>query len=790
MLRSNFSSLAKLNFRRRDFKSKLSYHFLVHHSLKKSARCKASFSTSYYPLPSERFYSVSTKNVSFIEVFDHVKDLAVYPPRLLDQKQNEGLFTLPVFSAADWDTLVDNHIQQCKNTIDSLANFKDLQPSEIVRRLDRISELLCLVSDATEACRHTHSRGDYVDYANRAHMKLGHFLATLNTHQGLYEACRVALQNQHLLTEEQIAVAIQLKDEFEHNGVHLSESKRRELYKLQGKLEQLTTKFLQIGQVYDTEHHGHFEVYSKYVEDWLPRSIWESLQRRGDKVLLTAVPSVVDAVLRFVPYSEVRKDMFLFAHQPNERLQIFDNIIHTRYELAKLLGFSSFAQMASCHRTLKTTSEIVTFLNDLAEKIKPLAELELQTMRKIKREFSKTYNNSRVSTSTEDTIWKWDTLFCTTLFRRLHIRNSQDESPIREYFTLGRTLEGINLIAQRLYGLTFHIVPASEQELPAPSVRKMAVKDERGEIIGIIYLDLFPRNGKFTGAANFPLKFWTRQSPIARGVLVANIPRLPKNSRPPLLNISNVTELFHEFGHTFQLLLARNELQQLAGTRRFVSVCFCLMKLETMPKLPLISRKHSWHSFLDFVEMNSTFMENFASDYRILRLFAQHYRTGSPLPEELLTSSLQWTHAFAATDSLHQLWLAVLDQFLHSDISIQWLYPSTSLANELHEQYTLIKTPPNASFHQEVPHLISYGAGYYTYLYSSVFSSQLWQKCFKKDPLNREVGQRYVETVLQYGGAKDPKKMMLDMLGEGLDIDGFVAQLKNHVSQLHNQKAL
>jgi len=66
----------------------------------------------------------------------------------------------------------------------------------------------------------------------------------------------------------------------------------------------------------------------------------------------------------------------------------------------------------------------------------------------------------------------------------------------------------------------------------------------------------------------------------------------------------------------------------------------------------------------------------------------------------------------------------------------------------------------------------------------------LWQKCFKKDPLNREVGQRYVETVLQYGGAKDPKKMMLDMLGEGLDIDGFVAQLKNHVSQLHNQKAL
>jgi intermediate peptidase len=243
---------------------------------------------------------------------------------------------------------------------------------------------------------------------------------------------------------------------------------------------------------------------------------------------------------------------------------------------------------------------------------------------------------------------------------------------------------------------------------------------------------------------------------------VANIPRLPKNSRPPLLNISNVTELFHEFGHTFQLLLARNELQQLAGTR----------------------------SFLDFVEMNSTFMENFASDYRILRLFAQHYRTGNPLPEELLTSSLQWTHAFAATDSLHQLWLAVLDQFLHSDISIQWLYPSTSLANELHEQYTLIKTPPNASFHQEVPHLISYGAGYYTYLYSSVFSSQLWQKCFKKDPLNREVGQRYVETVLQYGGAKDPKKMMLDMLGEGLDIDGFVAQLKNHVSQLHNQKAL
>lgn len=79
-----------------------------------------------------------------------------------------------------------------------------------------------------------------------------------------------------------------------------------------------------------------------------------------------------------------------------------------------------------------------------------------------------------------------------------------------------------------------------------------------------------------------------------------------------------------------------------------------------------------------------------------------------------------------------------------------------------------------------------YGAGYYTYLYSSVFSSQLWNKCFKNDPLNREAGQKYVEKILQFGGVRDPKKMMFDMLGEGLDIDGFVQELKNNVFKIHN----
>jgi hypothetical protein len=82
------------------------------------------------------------------------------------------------------------------------------------------------------------------------------------------------------------------------------------------------TKYLKIGQTNETTLRGRLEVSSKYIEDWLPRSIWETLQRKGDKVVLTTAPHVVDAVLRYVPYTEVRKDVFIFANQPNGKTVI------------------------------------------------------------------------------------------------------------------------------------------------------------------------------------------------------------------------------------------------------------------------------------------------------------------------------------------------------------------------------------------------------------------------------------------------------------------------------------
>jgi len=217
--------------------------------------------------------------------------------------------------------------------------------------------------------------------------------------------------------------------------------------------------------------------------------------------------------------------------------------------------------------------------------------------------------------------------------------------------------------------------------------------------LGYVYLDLFQRSGKFTGGANFPIKFPSSHAKFARVALVCNFP--PSSSWPVLLPHTCVEELFHEFGHLLNTILSRPDLQHFAGTRQK----------------------------LDFVETASTFFQHYSWDYRVLKLFAKHYKTGEVLPEKAIQNLHTLKNIFSGLTAQHQIILAVLDQVMHSGKQEK---SSTEIFGDLHNKYSTMPFVKGLSCYATCSHFVGYGAAYYSYFYSEVLSSNIWHKIFKK----------------------------------------------------------
>lgn len=170
----------------------------------------------------------------------------------------------------------------------------------------------------------------------------------------------------------------------------------------------------------------------------------------------------------------------------------------------------------------------------------------------------------------------------------------------------------------------------------------------------------------------------------------------------------------------------------------------------------------------DFVEFPSILFEQFASDPRVLRLFARHYQTGEHMPTRILKRQLDQRAYLAALDRHHQILLAYVDQLYHG---VRW---KSTMSNNLSDRllaeaennslYSLFPHVTGARWQMDFTHLITYGAGYYAYLLGRSLAGQVWQQWFANDPLNRTAGERLRNDVLRWGGARDPWRCMGDLL--------------------------
>ncbi|XP_024039325.1 mitochondrial intermediate peptidase, mitochondrial isoform X2 [Citrus clementina] len=594
-----------------------------------------------------------------------------------------------------------------------LVNYISEMPSsvEIIRAMDEISDAVCSVVDSAELCRQTHPDREFVEEASKASMRISEYLHYLNTNHTLYDAVKKAELDGYLLPKEAHRAANHLRSDFEKGGIHLCADKLDRVNQLNMDIFQLCREFNQ-NIINDP---GHVDI---FPESRIPKHIHHLLK---PICRLTSGPS-----RESLRSWDNKKEKGFRITTDSRTLQ---SILQCTSD-DEIMGYRSYAEFIVMPNMASSPEVVMSFLLEMSKMIKPKADEEFEAIKNFKR---KSCGQKYVH------LEPWDEAYYTAMMKSSTY--NLDACVVASYFPLGQCIEGLKMLAESLFGVTFHSVPLAPGESWHPDVLKLSLQHpEEGEM-GYLYLDLYSRAGKYTGCANFAIKGGRRlseteyQLPVV--ALICNFPG--SHNLSVRLNHHEVETLFHEFGHALHSLLSRTDYQHFSGTR----------------------------VALDFAETPSNLFEYYAWDYRVLRRFAKHYLTGEIIPEKLVKSMQGARDMFAATELQRQIFYALVDQTLFGE-RLGQTRDTSSIVADMKRQHTSWNHVEGTHWHIRFSHFINYGAGYYSYLYAKCFAATIWQKLCQEDPLSLTTGTTIRTKFLQHGGAKEPADMLNDLVGDGI----------------------
>ncbi|XAR71801.1 Mitochondrial intermediate peptidase [Bertholletia excelsa] len=637
-------------------------------------------------------------------------------------------------------------VEEAIERSDELVKYISGMPSsaEIIRAVDEISNTVCSVVDSAELCRNTHPDREFVEEANKASMRINEYLHYLNTNHTLYDAVVKAEKDSSLLSNEAQRAAHSFRVDFEKGGIHLDADKLVRVNQLNLDICQLCKEFNE-NIITDP---GYVDIFpASRIPKLLQRLVKpiyrsvsnaskessrskDNIKEKGFRIVTE--PSTLSSVLQWASDSEVRKMAYVQGNSsPHANLGVLDRLISARHEIAQILGYRSYSEFASWPNMASSPEVLMSFLLDLSEKIRPKADEEFKRIGDFKKE--------KCGQNCGD-LEPWDETYFTWLMKSSAY--SLDSSVVASYFPLPHCIQGLKVLVESLFGVTFRSMTLAPGESWHPDVLKMSIYHHEEGDLGYLYLDLNSRTGKYPGCAHFAIKGGCRiseteyQLPVV--ALVCNFFG-SHNSKTAMLNHWEVETLFHEFGHALHSLFSRTDYQHFSGTR----------------------------VVLDLAETPSNLFEYYAWDYRVLKTFAKHYSTGEPIPEKLVESMQSAKKMFAATELQRQIYYAIMDQTLFGEQPSSQL-DTISVVAQLKRQHTSWKHVEGTHWHTRFSHLLNYGAGYYSYLYAKCFAATIWKKICQDDPLSLATGSALRRKFLQHGGAKDPAYLLTDLAGDGI----------------------
>lgn len=573
------------------------------------------------------------------------------------------------------------------------------------------------------------------DAANDLQMQISQYMVDVATRRDVYKAIREYTDTNPKLDPVQAKLVKEMLIGFKNSGMDLNDADLEKFKALNKEKAEYIIKFDKNIQEYKDPLAVTKAQLKGLGEDYIQKL---AKTEDGNYLVTLDYPDYVP-FMQNADDEQARKELeFKFNRRGGqENVELLEKTLTLRREIAHLLGYKNHAELRLEDRMAKNPKTVMTFLKDLQKKLKPLGKKEDKEMIAYKN--SKTGKNSR-------TLYSWESGYWSNKFRKENLE--LDSEKIKEYFPSQVVINGMLDLFGGVFGITFEPV-----DIPVwhPDVKAFKIKDKAtGELVAYFYMDLYPREGKYKHAACFGLvdgeekQDGTYQIPFV--AIVANLNK-PSGDTPSLLKHGEVETLFHEFGHVLHNALTKAKYSAFSGT----SV--------------------SW----DFVEAPSQMLERWAWDPQVLKKISKHYKTGEPLPDELIKRMIAAKNFGAGGMYLRQDFFAQYDMTLHTADTTP---DSTKLYFELTKKIRglpLTKgTIPQASF----GHIMGgYDAGYYGYLWSEVIAEDFFGEFKKHGIFNPETGLKFRREILEKGGTLDEEKMVENFLGRPVDNKPFLKSI-------------
>lgn len=606
-----------------------------------------------------------------------------------------------------------------------------------MRALDDIYNDLMKVNEVVSLLAYVHPDDEIRNECLTSTAEFGKFFNEISLSEDLFHAVKNYSKSEDAL---QLVGANKkyLKEtveEFERNGFALPKEKREQLKILQDKLSDLGIQFDSNISTYQDSLIVTEEEISGLPDDYKKAHRLDD----GNYKIGLDYPSYIP----FMKYSvsdkarkELAKKFKNIAADKN--LDILKQILIEREKVAKLLGYSTYAEYKTEDRMAKNPQNVWSFENSLKEKVHAKAERDYEELLEVKRKYT--------GVQSAKSIDSWEASFYDNIL--LKEKYELDNEKLKEYFEVGNVIDGLFQIAQHLYGVKF-------EEVQNPSVWDQEVKfyevKENNKLIARFYLDLYPRENKYNHAACFGMitgKKMAEGYQIPTASLVCNFPKVTAD-RPALMPHNDVETFFHEFGHLMHDLLTKAELASQAGTN--------------------VAR--------DFVEMPSQIFENWVWDYEALSLFAKHFKTGEILPKEMFDKMKAAKNVGSGLQVEQQIFYGILDMTYHDKYDPNGKISTTDLVKDLQNKITLYKFQEDTHFEAGFGHLNGYAAGYYSYLWALVFSDDMFSVFEQTGVMNQETGLRLKKIVLERGSTIDEMDIVKEFLGREPNEEAFLKSI-------------
>ncbi|MDQ2078392.1 oligopeptidase A [Marinimicrobium sp. ABcell2] len=606
---------------------------------------------------------------------------------------------------------------------------------------DRLEQVWSPVSHLNAVCNNEALREAY----NTSVALITEYSTEVGQDKRLYQAYQDLANSDEYSTLNQAqrqAVDNALRD-FRLSGVTL-EGKDKERYgAIKKRLSELSTQFS--NNVLDATQAWHKHFTDTDALDGLPGSALEQAAEaaklknlKGYAVTLD-IPSFL-AVMTYANDRELRQETYTaFVTRASAEAKkadgssaaewdntgLINETLALRHELAQLLGFKNYAERSLATKMADTSEQVLDFLNELADKSKPLAERDIEQLRRFATE-----------QGCED-LQAWDVPYYSEKLRQQDYALSQEE--LRPFFPAERVISGLFEVVKRLYDI--EILPVASFDTWHPDVRFYHIFKD-GEHIASFYFDIFARENKRGGAwmADCRVRRKTDegvQRPVA--FLTCNFTP-PLEDTPSLLTHDEVTTLFHEFGHGLHHMLTQIDVASVSGINGV-----------------------AW----DAVELPSQFLENWCWEPEVVPLISGHFQSGEPLPQSLLSKLLAARNFQSGMQMVRQLEFSLFDFRLHAEYNPDQPRDPQDLLDEIRRQVSVVTPPAFNRFQNSFTHIFAggYAAGYYSYKWAEVLSADAFSRFEEEGIFNRETGESFQREILQQGGSRPPMELFIKFRG-------------------------